>query len=179
MTEQLHPVHQTHDGFFNTSTGRKISIHNPTPDMMDINEIAHALSHICRFGGHSPEHYSVAQHSILVSYLAPMDLAFPALMHDAAEAYCNDITKPWKNFIGNPYVDKEKEFEKLICEKFGINPLHMEMVKQWDKNALEIEHGYFWKGDLRFERVFGTEQPYWTHAIAKEMFLDKFHQLKF
>lgn len=178
---QLHPVHQTHDGFFNTVSGKRINIHNPTVDMIDINDIAHALSNICRFGGHVKEFYSVAQHSLLVYYLAPIDLrtCFAALMHDATEAYCHDVIKPLKNILGKPYEEIEKRFEAVICERFEIDAKDFTTIKPYDKQALEIEHGYFWKGDLSLIRCFGTERTCWPPDIAKEMFLGQFHDLKY
>ena len=89
---ELHPVHKHHDGYFNTISGTKVSIHNPTKDMILIEDIAHALSNLCRFGGHTERFYSVSQHCILTMKLAESDGHSPdlqlfALMHDASEAY--------------------------------------------------------------------------------------------
>lgn len=72
-------------------------------DVVD-NDIAHALSMICRYGGHIPSHYSVAEHSVLVSRLvehwgyAPT-FQLQALLHDAAEAYIGDMVRPLKSFM--------------------------------------------------------------------------------
>ena len=40
---------------------------------VDINYIAHCLSQICRFAGGTPRHYSVAEHSVIVSQIALND----------------------------------------------------------------------------------------------------------
>jgi len=72
---------------------------DPRPEDVHIEDIAHALTNICRFGGHTKDYYSVGQHSVLCSEHAPPDLALAALLHDAAEAYCGDIPRPWKKFL--------------------------------------------------------------------------------
>src|SRR5574338_265665 len=51
-----------------TFSGKMLDYENPTENMIDIVDIAHALSQICRFTGHCKQHYNVAQHSYLASY---------------------------------------------------------------------------------------------------------------
>lgn len=152
--------------------------------MIRIRDIAHALSHICRFGGHTFDFYSVAQHSCLVSYLAPQELRLVALMHDATEAYLGDLIKPLKNYIDGQtipiYKELEQRFERVIAERFGINHQLYELIKPYDKRALEIEHGYFFLNDrTTFCRAFNSEEPCWTPAIAREVFLSTFNELQY
>src|ERR1700727_175318 len=59
-----------------THSGRRFCPTNPNPDSIVIQDIAHALSMICRFGGHSSRFYSVGQHSVLVSYICDRKDAF-------------------------------------------------------------------------------------------------------
>ena len=73
--------------FIATYSGNRFYFDDIMANDVNIQEIAHALSHLCRFGGHVREFYSVAQHSVLVSLLAPPEHALGALLHDATEAY--------------------------------------------------------------------------------------------
>jgi len=85
--------------FLPTCSGRRVHLLNPSPDEIAIEDIAHALSHACRFAGHVPSYYSVAQHSVLVSELLDERTALWGLLHDASEAYLHDLTRPLKRAL--------------------------------------------------------------------------------
>ena len=91
--------HNVEEGFLPTCTGRRVHIADPLPDEIDIEDIAHGLSHVCRFAGHVPLYYSVAQHSLLVSELLDERTAMWGLLHDASEAYLHDLTRPLKRVM--------------------------------------------------------------------------------
>lgn len=178
--KQLHPVLDIGAGKFNTVNHEIIDIENPDPDTINIHDIAHGLSNICRFGGHTTRFYSVAQHSCLVSYLAPKQLRLEALLHDAAEAYLGDVIKPLKVLIerSSGYKRYEDNFQRLIATKFHIDPAAFGLVKPFDLRALEIEHGYFFLNEEKhFSKLFNSEEPCWTPTIAKEVFLSTFNEL--
>lgn len=48
--------------YIQTLSGKKFNYLTATVDDIDVEDIATALSNICRFAGHLPEFYSVAQH---------------------------------------------------------------------------------------------------------------------
>lgn len=85
-----------------TFTGTKFYLHDPRVEDVHIEDVAHALSLICRFGGHCSEFYSVAQHSLVVQSIVAEefkdqhDLQLAALLHDATEAYIGDMVRPLK-----------------------------------------------------------------------------------
>ena len=86
--------------FLPTCTGRRVHIAAPLPEEIAVEDIAHALSHTCRFAGHTREFYSVAQHSVLVSeLLEDRRASLWGLLHDASEAYLHDLTRPLKRAI--------------------------------------------------------------------------------
>lgn len=152
-----------------TFTGRYFDILDLKPEMVHIEDIAHALSMNCRFGGHIPVFYSVAQHSISVAEMVPKEHRLEALLHDASEAYIHDMPKPFKRHMYE-YQYHEARIEKLIAEVFGLKYPWHESIKEADKLQLEFE----WQ-------AFVVEKPNtWypmTPAEAKERFLALYHKL--
>ena len=55
-------------GWLQTWSGRMFWPLDPRDDEVDICDIAHALAHQCRFGGHCRRFYSVAEHCVLLSH---------------------------------------------------------------------------------------------------------------
>lgn len=178
IVEKPHPIHQVHDGVINLHSGSKIKLDDPSPGDINIGDIAHALSHICRWGGHSPRFYSVAQHSVLVSYLAPKELRMAGLLHDSPEAYLGDVVKPLKVMLGDRYGIMELKFQAAICKRFKAKSIGWFQIKPFDKRAAEIEYEYFFrKNDIGFTRVFNSEEPCWPPDVAKEIYLSTFNEL--
>lgn len=88
---------------------------------LDIESVAHALSHICRFTGHCTDFYSVAQHCVLMSYAVPAPHALWALMHEAGEPVCGDMNKPLKLLL-DEFDRMEGVIERAVLRKFGLDP---------------------------------------------------------
>lgn len=121
-----------------TFTGVYVNVFEPTIDMIDIEDIAHALSNQPRFGGHLPEFYSVSQHSVACSWAADSEDKLVALLHDASEAYLIDIPSPIKAGLCN-YKEIEHNLMLLIAEKFDFEyPLNPE-IKKIDRHMLQAE----------------------------------------
>lgn len=155
-----------------TFTGIYMNVFQPTEEMICIEDIAHALSLQCRFGGHLPEFYSVAQHSVLCSRLAGEKIALQALMHDAAEAYLIDLPRPIKKKMDR-YQEIEFKLMKLICKKFGLRfPLHPS-VKRIDDQMLQLE----WE-ELMLQKNTVESFRCWSPEYAKRSFLEEFETLK-
>ena len=82
-----------------TYTGKKFYPLEPDASLIDIRDIAHALSLKVRYNGHCDKFYSVAQHSVLMcDYISNTIYQMWALLHDAGEAYLADIPRPIKRF---------------------------------------------------------------------------------
>ena len=69
-----------------TNTGKVFDLKLMDPESICIEDIAHALSHVSRFGGHLDKHYSVAQHSVYVAQCLTAENQLAGLLHDATEA---------------------------------------------------------------------------------------------
>lgn len=126
--------------YMRTFTGKFVDPLNLcfNPDNIDIYDIAHALSNICRFGGHCPIFYSVAQHCVLCSHMASSKNKLEALMHDASEAYLTDVPTPIKHRLTN-YYEIEDRAMKVISEKFNFRFPFSEEIKNIDKVVLNLE----------------------------------------
>lgn len=125
-----------------TYTGRHLNPIFVTPFDLCIEDIAHALSLVCRWAGHSRIHYSVALHSLVVAELVrrnSLDQGWTlwGLLHDAAEAYIGDMAKPVKNQM----PEFRKVEANLMAEiRFRFNlPLEPCIVKEMDWTALLME----------------------------------------
>lgn len=121
-----------------TASGRHIDLLRPDPALIDINDIAHALSNLCRFTGHTREFYSVAEHSVRVSGLVPRELALEALLHDAAEAYVGDVSSPLKAQL-HEYRNIEFSIDQAIRQRFGLPAKQSREVKHADLVMLATE----------------------------------------
>lgn len=134
--------HQAREhSWFTTASGRRFFVIDPDRESIVIDDIAHALAHVCRYGGHCRQFYSVAQHSVHVSKLVPRHLALHGLMHDASEAYLGDVVRPLKAQLPE-YKRIEHQLEQLISERFGIRPLgadEVKILKAADLVALQTE----------------------------------------
>jgi len=131
-----------------TASGVRLDPLDPAPGKVHIEDIAHALAHICRFGGHCSTFYSVAEHSLWVEAFVAFEhpgLALHALLHDAAEAYIGDIITPLKRLMlvrGDPIYQVEARIEQAIASRFGLRKLNdaeRRVIRQADNVALAPE----------------------------------------
>lgn len=169
--------------WINTFTGKHFNYAKPTTDAICIEDIAQALSHECRFAGHIPEFYSVAQHSYLISTIVPEEYALEALLHDAHEAYCKDIPSPLKSLIPD-YRGIEKNIDFVIRHKFGLPAENSPVIKHADlvmlateRRDLDIDDGTPWP---MLDGISPSDSLMVAplNAIqARTMFMHRFHQL--
>ncbi len=133
-----------------TFTGREFNYLDPMPHMIYIDDIGWSLSQQPRFAGHAGcgyrRHwfhwfrnytYSIAQHSVHVSYLVPEWLALDALLHNAAEAYTLDMPTPLKQLLPD-YRAIYDRVELAVCAKFYVDVSHP-AIKEADQIALATE----------------------------------------
>lgn len=154
--------------FIPTYTNRQVDPFDLKPEDIDIRDIAQGLSMLCRYAGHVEQHYSVAQHSVMVCDMLPYDLKFTGLLHDASEAYIVDLPAPVKDRLPE-YRKLEDKVMKAISSKFGFTyPLPQEVV--------DVDKWMF-----RIERSFIMKKYYiqaWDAETAYCQFIDRFRELK-
>jgi hypothetical protein len=130
---------------------------DPDPELIKVEDVAHALSNLCRYAGHCSEFYSVAQHCVLVSQLCgsdPLD-QLRGLLHDATEAYLVDVPRPVKRQLPE-YTAAEKRLESAIEAAFNVDGLSSSVVKRADELALWIEA----------DRLMQPLRPeWWTRSV--------------
>lgn len=169
-----------------TYTGKVYTPHEPKPEDIRITDVAHSLSMICRYGGHTRWFYSVAEHSVHVSHMVPPAFALEALLHDASEAYVGDMIIPLK-WSGK--LEEFKRIEKLndvaVRIRFGLPHEESDEVKKADTDiretewmtlmqAIPPERNWEWPGVLDPT----VHLKLWCPSVAEDMFLDRFRQLK-
>jgi len=164
-----------------TATGKRFYPTVPEATKVDIEDIALSLAKICRFGGHSTNFYSVAQHSIMVSKLVPKKYALVGLLHDATEAYLGDIVTPLKQALPN-FVELEKRLFKVIAKEFSICNKIPKEVKEADMLALSYEARALMPNrldgwDIVDERPCPFGMTPWDWRTASYQFLRRFDML--
>jgi hypothetical protein len=169
-----------------TLSGRYIDLANPSPDDVDIRDIAGALSKICRFGAQVERFYSVAEHSVHCALVAiqdglPPDGVLAVLMHDAAEAYTGDMVKPLKIMMPD-FRKVEDAVEAAIASRFAIDfarwkaktreiDLGMLFAERW---ALFSRDSFVWTNETE-SRLLSVVPDCWSPAEAQERFLQVFN----
>lgn len=158
-----------------------------------IEDIAHALAHICRYNGHCRKFYSVAEHSVLVSRIVramwPDDLqaVWAGLLHDATEAYVGDITTPLKVTMPK-FIELEDKIGLDIAATFKVqwNKRTVERVKIADMRALSTEARKLFKDVTHWSSIQSFEPnpelleknfPV-TSKTAKTLFMKEFNRIK-
>lgn len=167
-----------------TQSGKHFDYTSLSADAICIEDIACALSNICRFTGHVQDFYSVAQHSVHVSYLVPPEFALEALLHDAAEAYCSDINSQLKQLLPD-YRRQIKAVEAVIAAKFGLPASMSAAVKHADLVMLATERRDLDLDDGKHWPMLDVVEPA-THFMispfnprqARVFFLQRYNDLK-
>lgn len=131
-----------------TFSGQFVDVHTPDPATIRLEDIAHALGNICRYGGHCSRFYSVAQHAVFVAERVKRKGAgiaeqLAALHHDDAEAFLGDIPRPLKPLLGKRYAELTRRMDAAILEALDlpltVEDLHAARVKSADNWSLFIE----------------------------------------
>lgn len=175
--------HQTKSSI-TTLSGKFFDILKPEEYEYDIEEIATALSNLCRYTGHVNTFYSVAEHSVLVSRIVPERLALAGLLHDASEAYLGDVSSPLKKLLPE-YKRIEDRVQRAISGAFGITEgfdhpeVHAADKRMyWQERQSVANNGVkdtLWHQDLRATRK--VEAMGMSPLMARRMFIKRYREL--
>jgi uncharacterized protein len=163
-----------------TYTGKAFYPLDPRAEEIDIIDIAHSLSLLCRFNGHCKRFYSVAEHSVLVSQHVSPKNALWALLHDAAECYTADIPRPLKPYISN-WKTLEGNIMKVVAEKYGLSPEEPEEVKAVDLRITVDEKYALMNPSHKEWRNMPEPLGVWIAGLspiaAEVLFLNRFNEI--
>lgn len=167
-----------------TASGKRWYFEAPRSQDVDINDIAHALSNLCRYGGHASQFYSVAEHAVHVSHMVPREDALAGLLHDATEAYVVDVPRPLKRLLSD-----YKRFEQLtwraISGALGVPYELPDSVHRADNDILFIEKDVLLPRTSDDDWGMGATRNWKAHASiycwsptrAKMEFLNRYKEL--
>ncbi len=152
-----------------TFTGKRFFVLKPRPEDVCIEDIAHALSMLCRYTGHTRRFYSVSEHSVLVTGVVAerlnaqgragdagnLNVLRWALLHDASEAYTGDLTRPLKHQAELAlFREVEARIMGVIAEHFNLIGPEPEIVREVDKEIIGTE-----ARGLKFGEGLATVEP--------------------
>jgi len=165
-----------------TFTGKKFHILDPEPCEVDIKDVAHALSNLCRFGGHCRKFYSVAQHCVIgAEAFENNKVALHFLLHDAQEAYLCDLPRPIKRLLPR-YKGIEAIVQAVIFLTLGNIERFDRRVEEMDLRMLATERRDLMGDSQTWDCLEGVQplegliEP-WTPEESKERFLKLYHEL--
>jgi hypothetical protein len=176
--------------WFLTFSGVEFWPIDPRPEEVNLQDVAHGLSRICRFGGHCRDWYSVAQHSVMVSEIVPPELALHGLFHDAEEAYTGDLIRPLKIGLREVTGEWDKIADRVsaaIAARFGLRDLtdaEWGAIKSADNRALSTERRDLVRPARREWRVSKSHPPLARRIVpverdeAERLFLARFAELR-
>lgn len=147
-------------GAFTTFSGYQVDPLNLKDADIRLKDIAHSLALTNRFAGHSRIPISVAQHSIWVSKLCGWPYRKEGLLHDAAEAYLGDMTRPVKHSeLMEGFRLAEASVQSTVERAFNLNtgPEARRMVDQMDNLMVRFE----------YEIAFGEGPEFYYGPINK------------
>jgi hypothetical protein len=165
-----------------TYSGQRFYPIDPRESEVDIGDIAHALSMLCRYGGHVKRFYSVAEHSVLLArhlYHVGPETALWALLHDASEAYISDVIRPIKPYLLN-YRVLEDAVMRCIAGRFNIAGVMPDIVHAADDRIIADERQQnllliAW--DHEPGPALGVTLQFWSPEVAEREFLRTFDAL--
>ena len=149
-----------------TYCGHALDPIRPERALIDIRDIAHALSLLCRANGHFPTFYSIAQHCLHCSAEAEARglgarVSLACLLHDASEAYLSDITRPVKAHL-EKYLEIEAKLQNAVYQKWLGIPTAEELALIREIDDTLLHHEFY---AIMGEKVFSPAPTLYSKAV--------------
>lgn len=169
MTQTIKKINKLKDqheaGVIHLKSGVIFDLQNPTICDIHMDDIAWSLSRQIRYNGHIPYAYTVARHSILMSYVVPEEFAMEALLHDSGEAFISDVVYPLKRLL--PQIDEiEDTITALVMKKFNLDWKGGDVYKKSNPIAIADYEAYQWECHI-FGRPDGVHHLDYNRAQEK------------
>jgi 5'-deoxynucleotidase YfbR-like HD superfamily hydrolase len=154
-----------------TNSAVKFFPFEPQPEDIRLEDVAHALSRLCRFTGHVEHFYPVSAHCVAVltvvsSLTDDLNTRKWALLHDTAEAFIGDMSAPIKSHPSmEPFRRLEAKVMEAVATRFGLEGPEPELVKKVDTIICRLEAEALFKTVHTDFPDFRTVDP----AIAAKM----------
>lgn len=171
------------------TTYSKINFRPLEPVMEDIRieDIAHSLSMLCRANGHYASFYSVGAHCLncyeeAVARRESPRVRLACLLHDAAECYISDVTRPVKKYLPE-YQSIEEKLAMVIYEKYlgsDLTDYERQMVTTIDDAMLYYEFLEFGAVKLYDEEPYVAATPDFFRGTMKQVeqeYIDVFNSI--
>jgi hypothetical protein len=181
-----------------TATGGVVNLRTMDRASISLLDIAQHLAQLNRYTGACSRPESVAEHSLFVCQLMeeagirdPSAL-LAGLMHDAHEAYTQDLSSPMKELIGEAWSREERRIQLAVLDRFDLvgafQVWHAE-IKHADTVALSTERaqllpptGPTWPATISHPPVTWRrfdQSATFTWRDWRDAFAEKFGELQF
>lgn len=158
------------------ASGALFDIADPDGSEFTLQDIAHGLGRVCRFAGQTSRFYSVAEHCFHVSSLVPLEHKRAALLHDAAEAFIGDVTRPLKALLPD-YRAIEANVEAAIQRRFlghlDTTAIHHPAIKAVDLAMCAVEARELMPNVARYWSGMPADPEAWERAKGRRLNCDK------
>lgn len=150
-----------------TASGKTLDLEVPLISDIDAYDIARGLAHKGHFAGQTDKMFTIAEHCLLVAHIIEYGevpkqhektLILLALLHDAAEAYINDMLSPIKKY-SSVYKTFEFNIQVVIHAKYGVGDVDnslFHIIKSADNEAKQVEFDHFYN-DIKSELLMFYE----------------------
>ena len=156
-------------------------------EIFPAGHIARQLGKLCRFAGATPDHWSVARHSLLVAALAPEDPwhRMAALLHDAHECWTGDILRPMTRLLSPFSREEVSDIQRDIDEHlysligFDPSPLTLKAVAEADDAACELEIRLLGNSSAEItDALPNLREAAWQLSFLSHAAIDSLHWLQ-